>query len=76
MEERKCFDCEGFEHITYNCRNVEEKRLISMFLNIFEVLKDRVMQREEDSERKEKIEKTEVSRSMKNKSRKRKKEWS
>ena len=53
MEERKCFDCEGFEHITYNCRNVEEKRLISMFLNIFEVLKDRVMQREEDSERKE-----------------------
>jgi len=49
MEERKCFECGGFGHMAYNCRNIgaEEPTLVSS--NIFEVLKVRVMQRGEGS---------------------------
>ena len=47
MEERKCFVCESFEHITCHCRNVGEERPAQVLLNKFEVLKDRVMQRGE-----------------------------
>ena len=49
MEERKCFGCGGFEHVTYHCRNVEEERLVQTPSNKFEVLKNRVIQREEKS---------------------------
>ena len=52
MEERKCFGCGGFGHITCNCRNVKEEELILMLSNIFEVLKSRLIQRGEDSGRK------------------------
>ena len=49
IKERKCFGCGGFGHIVYNYRNVgaEEPTLVSS--NKFEVLKVRVMQREEGS---------------------------
>ena len=46
MIERKCFVCRGFGHITYNCKNVENRReegLILMLSNKFEVLKSRVV---------------------------------
>ena len=43
MEERKCFACEGFRHIAYSCRNVEEEGPALVLLNKFEVLKDRVI---------------------------------
>ena len=48
MEERKCFVCGGFEHIACHCRNVGEERPAQVPLNKFEVLKNRVMQREEE----------------------------
>jgi len=51
MEERKCFGCGGFGHITCNCRNAKEEELILMLSNKFEVLKSRLMQRGEDSGR-------------------------
>ena len=46
MQERKCFVCGGFGHITHHCRNMEnrqEKRPIQRSLNKFEVLKSRVI---------------------------------
>ena len=49
MEERKCFACGGFGHMAYNCRNVGKKEPTQVFSNRFEVLKVRVMQREEGS---------------------------
>ena len=49
IEERKCFDCGGFGHIGCHCRNIEEKELVQMLSNRFEVLRDMVMQREEES---------------------------
>jgi len=49
MEERKCFTCGGFGHMAYSCRNVGEEELIQVSLNRFEVLKVRVMQKEEGS---------------------------
>lgn len=45
--ERKCFDCKGFRHIIYYCRNREEKELTVMISNRFEVLKSRVIDIEE-----------------------------
>ena len=51
MEERKCFGCGGFGHITCNCRSAKEEELILMLSNKFEVLKSRLMQRGEDSGR-------------------------
>jgi len=48
IEERKCFVCGGFRHITHYCRNVREERPAQVPLNKFEVLKDRVMQRGEE----------------------------
>jgi len=43
MEERKCFVCGGFGHITYYCKNMWEERLVQVSSNKFEVLKDRVI---------------------------------
>ena len=51
--ERKCFDCGGFRHIICHCRNRKEKELVSMFLNRFKVLKSSIIQRGEDSGKKE-----------------------
>jgi len=51
-EERKCFVCGGFGHITHYCRNVEEEGFVQMPSNKFEVLRSRVMQRGEESGRK------------------------
>ena len=49
IEERKCFSCRRFGHITYHCRNIEEEGPAQVLSNKFEVLKDRVMQRGEGS---------------------------
>jgi len=51
MEERKCFVCRGFEYIVCHCRNRKEERSVQMPSNRFEVLRDRVMQRGEGSEK-------------------------
>ena len=51
IEERKCFVCGGFGHIAHYCRNMEKEESVQMPLNKFEVLRDRVMQREERSRR-------------------------
>jgi len=47
MEERKCLECRGFGHVAHHCRNMGEEGPTSVLSNKFEVLKDRVMQREE-----------------------------
>ena len=49
MEERKCFECGVFGHIASNCRNVGKEEPVLVFLNRFEVLKARVMQKGEGS---------------------------
>jgi len=49
MEERKCFVCESFGHIACHCKNIEEEGLVQMLSNRFEVLRYRVIQREEGS---------------------------
>ena len=49
MEERKCFGCRSFGHVARHCRNVGEEEPTLVLSNKFEVLKDRVMQREEGS---------------------------
>ena len=49
MEERKCFACGRFGYITYHCRNVEEEGPAQVPSNLFEVLRNRVMQRGEGS---------------------------
>jgi len=49
MEERKCFECGGFSHIVSDCRNIGKKEPILVSSNRFEVLKVRVMQKEEGS---------------------------
>ena len=51
IEERKCFGCEGFGHIAYNCRNVGKEKLTQVSSNRFEVLKDRVIQRGKGSDK-------------------------
>jgi len=52
IRERRCFVCRIFRHMARYCRNREEKKgLTQMPLNKFEVLRDRVMQREEGSGR-------------------------
>ena len=49
MEERKCFICGGFGHMTSNCRNEGKEEQVPVSSNEFEVLKVRVMQRGEGS---------------------------
>jgi len=49
VEERKCFVCEEFGHIVHHCRNVKEEGSVQMPSNIFEVLRDRVMQKREEN---------------------------
>ena len=43
MEERKCFACGEFGHMTSHCRNVGKEVLALVLSNRFEVLKNRVM---------------------------------
>ena len=52
MEERKCFGCGGFGYMASHCRNREGEEPVQVFSNRFEVLKVRVMQREEGSGKK------------------------
>jgi len=47
MKERKCFGCGSFGHIICHCRNMKEEEPAWVFSNKWEVLKDRVMQKEE-----------------------------
>jgi len=49
MEERKCFGCRGFGHMTSHCRNRGGEEPVQVSSNRFEVLKVRVMQRGEGS---------------------------
>jgi len=51
MEERKCFGCRGFGYVAHHCRNMGEEGLAQVPSNKFEVLKDKVMQREEESDK-------------------------
>jgi len=53
IRERRCFVCNIFGHMARYCRNRGEKEEPAQVpLNKFEVLRDRVMQREEGSGRK------------------------
>ena len=50
IRERRCFVCRIFGHMAHNCRNRKKKKgLTQMPLNRFEVLRDKVMQKEEGS---------------------------
>ena len=49
IEERKCFGCRGFGHMTSHCRNREGEEPVQVSSNRFEVLKVRVMQKGEGS---------------------------
>ena len=50
IRERRCFVCGIFGHMACYCRNREEKmRSTQLLSNKFEILKDRVLQREEGS---------------------------
>ena len=49
MEERKCFGCRGFSHMASHYRNRGGEEPVQVSSNRFEVLKVRVMQREEGS---------------------------
>ena len=49
MEERKCFGCGGFSHMTSHCRNAGEEEPTQVSSNRFEVLRIKVMQRGEGS---------------------------
>ena len=50
MEEKNCFNYEGFKHIAYHCRNIEKERSVLIISNRWKVLRDRVIQRGEESE--------------------------
>ena len=65
MEERKCFGCRGFRHMRSNCRNVGKEELTQAFLNRFEVLKNKVMQRGEESSKEEVKDRREILREEK-----------
>jgi len=65
MEERKCFGCGRFGHITHHCRNGEKERSVQMISNKFEVLKSRVMQKEEESREEVKKDRKEILREEK-----------
>ena len=52
MEERKCFEYGGFGHMASHCRNRGGEEPVQVSSNRFEVLKVRVMQREEGSGKK------------------------
>jgi len=62
MEERKYFAYGGFGHMAYSCRNVREEELTQVFSNRFEVLKVKVMQREEESSKEVAKDKKEILR--------------
>ena len=49
LEERRCFGCGGFGHMANYCRNVRREEPVPVSSNRFEVLKVRVMQKEEGS---------------------------
>ena len=63
IRERRCFVCGIFGHMACYCRNRgEKKRSTQMPLNKFEILKDRVMQGGEGSEKEIGKEKREILR--------------
>ena len=43
IEERKCFACGKFGHMTYNCKNMRKEEPTQVSSNRFKVLKVRVM---------------------------------
>ena len=49
IEERKSLRCGGFGHVAHHCRNMRKEELIPVSSNRFEMLKVRVMQRGEGS---------------------------
>ena len=49
MEERRCFRCGGFGHMASHCRNMRKEEPTPVSSNKFEVLKVRIMQKEERS---------------------------
>jgi len=51
MEERKCFGCGGFGHMASHCRNRGGEEPVQVSSNRFEVLKVRVMQKGEGSDK-------------------------
>jgi len=51
MIEKKYFVCGGFRHIIHYYENVGEEGSVLILLNKFEVLKDKVINRGEDSEK-------------------------
>jgi len=63
--ERQCFVCGIFGHIAYYCRNRREEGPAQVPLNKFEVLKDRVMQKEEGSGREVGKDRREISKEEK-----------
>ena len=65
MEERNCFACGEFGYMVHNCRNKEEEGSVQMLSNKFEMLNDRVMQREEGSGRKVEKDRREILREEK-----------
>jgi len=69
MEERKCFGCGGFGHITNHCRNIRGEELVSVSSNRFEMLKVRVMQRGEGGGKKVAKDRKEILREEKAKRR-------
>jgi len=75
IRERRCFVCRIFGHMARYCRNREEKEgLVWVPLNKFEVLKDRMMQRGEGSEKEKEKDKREILKEERAKKEKTKKE--
>ena len=62
IEERKYFDCGGFGHMAQHCRNIQVEELTQVPSNKFEVLKDRVMQKGEESGREAEKDRKEILR--------------
>ena len=78
MIKRKYFVCRGFEHIAYNCRNMENRREERSTLtssNRFEVLKSRVMSMGEGSRKEIRKDRKTILRKEKTKKEKPVKVW-
>jgi len=74
IRERRCFVCGVFGHMAHYCRNREEKKgLTQMPLNKFEILKDRVMEKGEESGREVVKDRKEISKEEREKKMKKEK---
>jgi len=69
MEERKCFGCGRFSYMASHCRNIGEEEPTQVSSNRFEVLKVRVMQRGEKSNKETTEDRREILREEKAKRR-------